>query len=78
MRRRSFLKGLLAAVAAPLVVSQKLVAGEPVPRTVKSLKAYATPLLRKYRQPLYDEEAIGGSTMSITLFARRPGERAAS
>ena len=32
MKRRSFLKGLLAAVAAPLVVMKKMVSGEPMPR----------------------------------------------
>jgi len=34
-------------------------------------------LLRKYRQPLYDEEKVGAgtATSSITLFAKRRGEQ---
>lgn len=37
---------------------------------------YVQPLLRKYRQPLYDEEKLGAGVAStgITLFARRQGE----
>ena len=73
MKRRSFLKGLLAAIAAPLVVTQKLVAGDAVPRSVKSLKAFSGVLVRKYRQPIYDEEYIGdGNSSVIMLFARSP------
>jgi hypothetical protein len=73
MKRRSFLKGLLAAIAAPLVVTKKLVAGERVPRSVRSAGVYSGVLLRKYRQPIYDEEKIdGGSVNTITLFARSP------
>jgi hypothetical protein len=37
---------------------------------------YIQPLLRKYRQPLFDEEKLGAGVASngITLFARRRGE----
>jgi hypothetical protein len=73
MKRRSFLQGLLAAIAAPVLIAKKVVAGAPVPRSVKSLKVYGTPkvLMRKYRMLIYDEEKIGDHNASVVmLFAR--------
>lgn len=71
MKRRSFLKGLFAVVAAPLVVTQKIFAGEAVPRSVKSLKTFSGVLGRKYRMPIYDDELIGsGRSNTIAFYAR--------
>jgi len=73
MKRRDFLKSFAAVISAPVAVVGKIIS---VPATVAlpdvAIKCSATPLLRKYKMPLYDEEAIGKPSYSVTMFAKMP------
>ena len=75
MRRRDFLKGLLAVVAIPTAVASGLLKGTPVreiPIWSTRVSAEARTLLRKYRQPLYDDESdLESIGLTVTLFTRR-------
>jgi len=77
MKRRSFLQGMIAVFAAPVVAMKKTLDGDPMPRTLGSTLEHVGVLAIKYRQPLYDESNIrdigdGSPPFSITLFARNP------
>ena len=71
MKRRDFLKSFAAAISAPVAVVGKIIS---VPATVAlsdvAIKCSATPLLRKYRMPLYDDGP--DHSVTITMFARIP------
>lgn len=76
MRRRSFLKGLLAVVVAPAVVAGRILGGMPareIPVWSTRISVSARTLLRKWRQPIYDESSLyDKSSLTVTLFTRRP------
>lgn len=77
MNRRRFLKGLATLVAVPLALGRGDILRWRWRRGgLLSIVIEARPhlLLRKYRQPLYDEEQIGfgSTTFAVTLFVGRP------